>query len=46
MMGWLIFCAPMTYYTLKSAAAMRHELFGPVLGTHANDRAMRWVYPL
>jgi hypothetical protein len=36
----------MTYMTLKLAAAMRHELFGPVLGTHARDRAMRLVYPI
>lgn len=46
MMLWLAFVAPVTYYTLKTAAAARHELFGPVLGTHADDRAMRWVYPV
>lgn len=46
MMLWLAFVAPVTYYSLKTAAAMRHDLLEPVLGTHADDRLMRLVYPL
>lgn len=40
-----MFC-PFTYMTWKAAAMARHELCGPLLGTHANDRWMRLVYPL
>lgn len=46
MMRLLALCAPCTYYTLKTAAAMRHELLRPVLGTHRNDWLMRKVYPV
>jgi hypothetical protein len=46
MMGWLAVCMPLTYATLKVHAMLRHELFGPVLGTHARDEWIRTVYPL
>lgn len=46
MMFPLFFVAPFTYSALKLAAALRHELCGPMLGTHADDRLMRWVYPI
>jgi hypothetical protein len=38
--------SPPLYYLLKRAAECRHEMLGPVLGTHAKDAAMRIVYPL
>jgi hypothetical protein len=46
MLGPFFFVCPLTYMTLKAAAAWRHEFFGPVLGTHARDSAMRFVYPI
>jgi hypothetical protein len=46
MMAPLFFFNPPLYYTLKAAAAVRHEICRPVLGTHARDAAMRRVYPI
>jgi hypothetical protein len=46
MMAPLFFIAPLTYLTLKTAAAIRHEICRPLLGTHAQGRAMRLVYPI
>jgi hypothetical protein len=33
--------SPALYYVLKRAAESRHEALKPILGTHANDVAMR-----
>ena len=46
MLAPLFFVCPGTYMALKLAAAARHELCGPLLGTHRHDLLMRLVYPL
>jgi hypothetical protein len=46
MMGWLFFVNPVAYAVLERAAAVRHEMFSSVFGTHADDIAMRAVYPI
>jgi hypothetical protein len=44
-LGIFMFSPPL-YYLCKWAAAGRHEMLGPILGTHSRDVAMRIVYPL
>jgi hypothetical protein len=46
MLAPLFFLCPRTYHALKLAAAARHELCAPFLGTHRRDLLMRLIYPL
>jgi hypothetical protein len=46
MLGPLFFFSPLAYTALRAAAAIRHDLCGPFLGTHANDAVMQIMYPI